>query len=175
MRKGFVLIIEGCDKTGKSSLAKAVGEMLKWPVLKFGQPGPRGALVEYQGALLDHEGPFVADRFHLGESVYGPIYRHTLGINQFDVRALEHQIDERGGGLLVLMEDQPDKIAARFREWDESFAKDGDIVKICDGFERQFSMARMPKIRLTWHPQLPTFVANIAYNAAWRTRLGETA
>lgn len=165
----FVVIFEGCDKTGKTTTAKRLGEMLEWPVLKFGQPGPEGAFAEYARALVTHDGPFIADRFYMGESVYGPIYRGTEPMRADHVEEVEEILFARGA-LLVLMEDYPFKVAERFREHNEDFAKDGDILKIMNKYEELFRACRLPKIRATLNEQLPVVIANLAVQLSWRER-----
>lgn len=167
-KKGFVIVLEGCDKVGKSTVAAQLSQLLSWPVLKFGQPGPDGAFKEYCYALAHQDGPFIADRFHIGESVYGPIYRGA-GMNQFDARHIENELRERGC-LLVLMEDAPERIIARFKEHDETFAKEEHVRAIISHFDELFWRSRLPKIRASLHQHLATNIGNIYFHMTWRER-----
>lgn len=158
----FVIVIEGCDKCGKTSLATQLSAMLNWPVVKSSQPGPMGAVHEYIAALHTNTGPFIADRFHLGESVYGPLYRGGFGVNQYDFREIERLLSARGA-LLVLMEDDPAWIVTRFRQLNEDFARADDIPKLLDGFDREFHRSRLPKLRFRWHPHIPFLVSDVVH------------
>lgn len=65
----FVIVIEGADKTGKSTLAASLVKFTGWPVAHMRQPaspGPDVALQECLDALEHQKGPFIADRFHVG-------------------------------------------------------------------------------------------------------------
>lgn len=157
----FVIVIEGCDKCGKTSLAKRLRDRFDWPIVKCSQPKPGGAVAEYMSAIANQPGPFIADRFHLGESVYGPIYRGTPRLDGLDCRAIEDQLIDRGS-LLVLMEDRPDRIAERFKRLGESFARASDITRILVDFELEWRRSRLAKIRATWDDGLPDVVAAVA-------------
>lgn len=159
---GFVIVIEGCDKTGKTSLATALSSMLGWPVVKCVQPGPGGAVKEYLSKLSDNRGPFIADRFHLGESVYGPIYRDTPPIRQPYLDIIESVLLSRGS-LLVLMEDRVDRIVERFKRLDESFAKIRDVLLIARNFDLEWRRSRLAKIRATWDEALPGVVSDVVW------------
>jgi thymidylate kinase len=170
----FVIVIEGCDKTGKSTMAAQLSAMLEIPVKKFGQPGPEGAAAEYHRALDGTPGSFICDRFHLGESVYGPIYRKVAPMNQFDVRAIENKLLKRGC-LLVLMEDSPERIIERFKQHNEDFARGDDVHRIVAEFERVYLQSRLSKIHIILHPAAPSVVANIVRLATWREQFAAEA
>jgi len=170
----FVIVMEGCDKTGKTTTAQALGEMLEWPVLKFGQPGPEGAFSEYLDALVKHDGPFIADRFHMGESVYGPIYRGTPPMHDDQVSEIEELLFARGA-LVVLMEDEPQAVIARFKQHREDFAREDDVYKIMNGYEDLFRACRLPKMRATLNDTLPVVIANLVVQLTWRERAEASA
>lgn len=151
----FAIVIEGCDKTGKSSLATTLHYALGWPVVKSSQTtGPDAALQEYLDVLEHEKGHFIADRFHLGESVYGPIYRGTLPMGAVAVGLVEERLLNRGC-LLVLMEDKPDAVVARFKALDESFAREADVPDILEKFDLEWRRSRLAKIRARWDPLVP--------------------
>jgi len=145
----FVVVIEGCDKTGKSTLAGLLAKDLGWPVVKMNQPrtpGPHVAAQECLDVLGAQKGPFIADRFHLGESVYGPIYRGTLPMDHVDMRLIETRLQARGC-LLVLMTDSVKMIIARFKALKEDFAKEGDVRDIVEKYQVEWERSRLAKIR----------------------------
>lgn len=158
-RDRFVVVVEGCDKTGKSSLASALHGALGWPVWKFGQPEGDPAM-EYVRALSREPGPFVADRFHLGESVYGPIYRGTPPLPKHVNEAIEEMLLDRGA-LLVLMVDDPDSIARRFKSEGEGFAKVEHVGAIVEQFDRLWLRSRLPRVKLHWCSTAPALVARL--------------
>jgi hypothetical protein len=172
MSKGFAIIIEGCDKTGKTTLANHLASMLQWPVLKFGQPGPAGAFAECMAAAQEYDGPFIADRFHLGESVYGPIYRKRSGISAVEAKEIEGALHARGA-LLVLMEDDPSGIVRRFKELDEDFAKETDVPAICDKFEALWLQSHLAKLRFVLRDGLAFAMAHTVGHMFASQRLRE--
>jgi hypothetical protein len=149
---GFVLVVEGCDRTGKTSLCEYVRDFLQQtiPVLKFSQP-KGDAVLEYQQALADHPGSFIADRFHMGESVYGPIYRGTPPVPNSRIAALEGDLDRRGA-LVVYMTDTEENIRRRFEAHGEDFAKGEHVREILDRYDAEFARCALPKVRLVWSP-----------------------
>ena len=150
MSDRFVIVIEGVDKTGKSSLAAALRETLGWPVVKSSQTtGPDAALQEYLDVLEHQKGHFIADRFHLGESVYGPVYRGTPPMDDAAVRLVEIRLLERGC-LLVLMEDYAAAIAGRFKAHGEDFARAADVSDLLLRFDNEWRRSRLAKIRARW-------------------------
>jgi hypothetical protein len=157
---GFVVVVEGCDKVGKSTLAAGLHELLGWPVVKFSQPALGGATKEYLAALAAHDGPFIADRFHLGESVYGPLYRKSSPMNQYDVRLIENALLDRGA-LLVLMEDAAENIIARFKALSEDFAREQDVPVILREFGKLWRQSRLAKVRATLDDKLPLVIAGV--------------
>lgn len=84
----MLIVIEGPDKTGKTTLAKAVAERLGFKYVHFSAPKGNPA-DEYIDFLLNLKEPTVCDRFHLGEFVYGPIFRGKAGITDLELVTIE--------------------------------------------------------------------------------------
>ena len=61
----MIIVVEGADKTGKTTLAKDLADHLGWEYKHFGPPGPDPAL-DYVTFLRDLKTPVVCDRFFLG-------------------------------------------------------------------------------------------------------------
>jgi thymidylate kinase len=87
----MLIIIEGADKTGKTTLAKAIAKRFGYHYYHSGPPKRRPA-DEYIDFLLDLKYSTVCDRFHLGELVYGPMFRGTIGINEREFRVIEYML-----------------------------------------------------------------------------------
>lgn len=68
------MVIEGCDKAGKTTLAQEISAKLGYSYYHFGAPGPNPA-DEYADFLINLTKPTVCDRFYYGENVYGPLLR----------------------------------------------------------------------------------------------------
>jgi hypothetical protein len=82
------IIIEGADKTGKTTLANAIVKKFGCKYVHFGKPKKRAA-TEYAEYLLSTNENQVCDRFHLGELVYGPIFRGGAAIDDVEFATIE--------------------------------------------------------------------------------------
>lgn len=84
----MLIVIEGPDKTGKTTLAKAIERELGYEYKHFS--APKGSPAdEYIDFLLALKRPTVCDRFHLGELVYGPMFRGKAGITPLELVTIE--------------------------------------------------------------------------------------
>lgn len=159
---GFVVVVEGCDRTGKTTFCEYLSRFLHWPIVKFSQP-VGDAITEYTQALAQHPESFIADRLHLGESVYGPIYRGTKPIDRSTFEAFEGDLAKRGA-LVVLMTDTPERIRARFVSCGEDFAKGDHVAEIVDRFNDEFARSALPKLRMNM--ALGTQMEKVVHTAA---------
>lgn len=82
------IVIEGADKTGKTTLSNAIVEKFGCKYVHFGKPKKRAA-TEYAEYLLSTNENQVCDRFHLGELVYGPIFRGGAAIDDVEFATIE--------------------------------------------------------------------------------------
>jgi thymidylate kinase len=82
------IIIEGADKTGKTTLSNAIRERFHSEYVHFGKPKKHPA-TEYAEYALSNDGNLVLDRFYLGELVYGPLLRGKCGISPLEFATLE--------------------------------------------------------------------------------------
>lgn len=84
----MLIVIEGPDKTGKTTLAKAIAQQLGYEYKHFS--APKGSPAdEYIDFLLALKRPTVCDRFHLSELVYGPMFRGKAGITPLELVTIE--------------------------------------------------------------------------------------
>jgi hypothetical protein len=85
-----IIILEGCDGSGKTTLANWLRDELGYHIVKTGPPAPGAstfksyttALLEAVEAAVYNGHRTVFDRHYLGETIYGPLLRgrDTLGI-----------------------------------------------------------------------------------------------
>lgn len=85
-----IIVLEGADASGKSTLAKKLVEALDGEYVKFSQP-VKPPYEEYLRFLLNHDPAktYILDRFMYGELVYGPIFRGAAGFSMLDLNYLE--------------------------------------------------------------------------------------
>lgn len=95
----MIIIIEGADRTGKTSLANEICKAFHYDYKHFGVPGPKPA-DEYLDFLLNLKTPTVCDRFYVGELVYGPMLRKKESITPFQRLTIERVIRYLGGFII---------------------------------------------------------------------------
>lgn len=168
-----ILIIEGCDKTGKTSLAQMLHRMTGAHVIKVSQPTTDDPLEEYRQHVNKLEYArynfTIFDRFHLGEFVYGPIFRKATP-NPFRAGRLEYDL-ARLCASVVLMEDTAEQIKARFAEHGEDFAQAQHVDEILERYEQVYQWSTLNRWRTTWStdPAQQTSIANHALRfVGWR-------
>ncbi len=129
--KNLKIIVEAPDNCGKSTLIKNLIKHYKFPfqVLHYyANPGPnykKFGRELYEGMFqIFHQNPYViADRSHLGESVYGPIYRNQSGDYIFGIEKKFNTSEI----ILIVLVDEPENLIAR--EDGLSFSVDPIIKK----------------------------------------------
>lgn len=95
----MLVIIEGADKTGKSTLAHAIEKRFGYSYRHFGAPGPDPGR-EYAEFLASLKEPTVCDRFYIGEQVYGPLLRGKAIITNLQKAVIERYCRFRGAVLI---------------------------------------------------------------------------
>ena len=136
------IVIEGLDKTGKSTLARFLSERLGMPIKKFSNPGAgEDAAVEYAEFIVSSQA-CVVDRMHLSEMAYGPVMRGESTVDENVQRVIEGLLAKRGS-VGVYCSAEYDDLVARFKADGEDFIKPEDIVAIKNGFDSALSTSTM--------------------------------
>lgn len=131
--KKINVIIEGCDCTGKTTLARRVSSDLGFIYVKVQNP-----VDENDGSKMNHEllemlnyrRGMVLDRGLLGESVYGPIIR---GYSISYMRELEIELGSHV--VLIVLTADTDTVLERF---DDEFITKEQIPRILERFDAEF-------------------------------------
>jgi len=84
----MLIIIEGPDKSGKTTLAKKIEEKFHYKYAHFSSPGNNPAS-EYASFFSSISSPTVCDRSYFGERVYGPLLRGTSKISNLQYAVIE--------------------------------------------------------------------------------------
>lgn len=93
------IIIEGADKTGKTTLSNAIIKKFGSEYVHFGKPKKHPA-TEYAEYALANNGNLCLDRFYLGELVYGPLLRGKAGIDDVEFATLERILRKKQAILI---------------------------------------------------------------------------
>lgn len=125
------IIIEGPDNVGKSTLISNLKNHYNTITLhNLHYSNVKGSNIEYckklyfeMFSLLTSDKSFICDRSHLGEMVYGPLYRDYSGEFVLDI---EKQFDTSEITLITLIDDAESLIE---RDDGLSFSTDIDIKR----------------------------------------------
>lgn len=100
IRAAMIILIEGPDGTGKTTLAKLLCDAYGMEYLHFGIPD-RHPMDYWFETLSKIDKPTVIDRLHISEEVYGPIYREGSQLSAHDYWLMEGWLWARDGCLLL--------------------------------------------------------------------------
>lgn len=135
-----VIVAEGCDGTGKTTLAAALARRHGYEVLHSGRTPDGTDLAERYQALLAIPGKIILDRSFISELVYGPLDHGRSRLTLHDTASLARRVAARGG-VLVHLTGRPGIIAARLRTRDGPAAPAaGRIRAIIDAYHETFAL-----------------------------------
>lgn len=133
-----IIIIEGIDGSGKSTLANMIQEAAskKYKVIRTHRGPMKGSVVEeYVAPLLEIKDDelLIADRWHIGEMIYGPIYR---GISYVDsvIEHIENILDDLGAVKLVMLTPR-EIVKERLGSRGEDYLQEEDFDQVFDFYE----------------------------------------
>ncbi len=127
--------VDGCDKTGKSTLIKFLSEQLGYEVVKFSQPETDNPFKEYEDFLIKTAGNkkhYICDRSWLSENIYGPIYRDK-GLTEKEFERLD-TLCKANNDLFIITHQDPNIVAENFIIEKEEFAQQKDIEALLNWF-----------------------------------------
>lgn len=100
----MIIILEGCDGVGKTTLADRLHEQLPFAWRMSQGPLKDDPYRVYEEGLAVWDGvtPIICDRWHLGELVYGPMYRGESQVDEVGRWHIEAFLQARGASQLIL-------------------------------------------------------------------------
>lgn len=134
----MLAIIEGIDRIGKSTCASHLVNMHGFARFHFGKPEgdtTRDRAMFQKGSFkttmpifaeLGHRTNIVLDRAHLGESVYGPIYRGDSGVDLGYLNELEQQFDHDEVAMVLVVHRDLELVRSRDDGEGYDAAKNGE-------------------------------------------------
>lgn len=133
----MLIVLEGVDGAGKSTLADRLIHALGDEHLRLHQGPLKGdPLKEYEWELGRMYSPssgihIVADRWHVGELVYGPLYRGVSKLTPAMTRHVELYLDKLGAYKVVVSENIH-VINKRLKSRGEDFLQDHHVGLVWD-------------------------------------------
>jgi thymidylate kinase len=133
-----VVVLEGCDGTGKTTLATALAAQHGYTVVHSGRtPDDVDLLARYR-SILAIPGKIVLDRSFISELVYRPLQYGRSRLTTSDVTQLALLVAARGG-VLVHLTSHPETIVARLRRRDGSAPPLERIHALTDAYRSVFA------------------------------------
>lgn len=124
----MLIVLEGCDCTGKTTLARQLDTIIREtssrPIhhLHFGPPKERDPRREWLPPINDYRPGrehFIIDRLHIGDEVYGPLYRGERWLTDAGRREIDLVL-YRKGAVLVHTVANADVVHERMQQPDDS-------------------------------------------------------
>lgn len=177
-----IIIIEGCDGTGKSTLACGLAEVLGWRYHHEGKP-EQPAFEYYMNLASTIPGGVVMDRAHLGELVYPKVKTQEgrPGLERWQQHAIERVLAARGA-VLVHARASRVWIERVFATRGEAYMNDGEIELVISLFECAVNQSILPKVswqvergeiaRLAWFETIVAQARDAQHHASTMTRHG---
>lgn len=140
----MIIILEGENKTGKTTLAHYIRDNHNFKYVKCNQP--KGSPYdEYIGILegLSYLDDLVIDRFCYGELVYGPIYRGKSALSEKELIKIEsrlHVLEAR----LIYCKNSIEDIQKLFDKEKEEFANKDKVKETLELYDEVISCANIP-------------------------------
>jgi thymidylate kinase len=128
------IIIEGLDKTGKSTLAAYLSDRLGMPIKKFSAPEKdKDPTPEYLFFLANAE-PHILDRCYMSEMAYGPVMRGASWIDR-RMQTIVEEVALRAGSSGVFCFATEKELAERFVKDREEFLPIEKAMAVQKNFE----------------------------------------
>lgn len=126
----MLILLEGLDRTGKTTLANAIAERLQAPVIHKSQPANDWYL-EYVAPLGGHRHglDLVLDRWHWGELVWPAVFGRDSIMTPLDFRYVDGVMTKLGG-VVVLGTGDFDTL------WQDAVANDEPAVQVPNAREK---------------------------------------
>lgn len=117
----MIIILEGPDGSGKTTLANALAKQTKYPIKHCVQPKPdeSGMLGMYLNLIKSNKN-LILDRSWYSEMVYGPVMRGTSEISYPDMYLLEQALVKHGA-IIIHCTDKPEVLWCRCAKRGEDY------------------------------------------------------
>jgi thymidylate kinase len=132
------IVIEGCDGTGKSTLAEHLATEHGFTVIHSPRTPDHVDLAGRYRRILAEPGLLALDRAFVSELVYGPLYRGRTRMSWEDTFDLAESVKNRAGVFLHLT-GTPGAVAARLAARDGHTPELSELTALIDAYRRVFA------------------------------------
>lgn len=147
----MIIIIEGPDGSGKTTLAEKLHKQTKYPIVHMSQPNSEEEkklmLGEYLQTVRNGKN-MIFDRCWYSEMVYGPIMRGGSAISYPDMYMLEEQL-AKAGAIIIYATGPKAALWQRCQKRGEDYiTARSDFNAICENFDKIMSIPHhIPVVR----------------------------
>lgn len=131
----MLIVLEGVDGAGKTTLTERLLHQFPDAIRLHSGPLKEDPFRAYEWRLRDYRPDssqvIITDRWHVGELIYGPLYRGASKLTAAGARHVEMYLDKLGAHKLVVTADIG-TIAYRLRTRGEDFLQDNHVGLVWD-------------------------------------------
>jgi hypothetical protein len=164
----MLIIIEGCDNTGKSTLAKHLMDVFSLQYVHCNKPQGKTRkeiLAEYLSLYDGIRFPTVVDRGHFGEFVYSNLWRKGCLLTPSDYELIDNFIKDKFGFAVVIhAKANFSDIVDRCRINKEQLLSIHDIEKCCNMFDFIMGISKIPVIEYNSSIEKPEDLSSFLCN-----------
>ena len=143
----MLIVIEGADCTGKTTLARRLASDTGARIIHRGAPTrplPDEYTTDLEDAAVDGPG-LVLDRWHIGELVYGPLYRGGTDMTPAIFEQIEDRLLELGA-VLIHATDTVRNVLHRMQQRGETFLQPQHVPFVLNKFAQCVKASRLPRL-----------------------------
>jgi thymidylate kinase len=151
------IIVEGCDASGKTTIQEVMKEIIRHSFIVHTSAPTKGNSKEYFSSLLDKlmefmdiiNQPIFLDRFHIGELVYGSIFRPETIDEAVEKRLydMENTLLKQDVKMLYVTASS-ETIVKRIQNRGDWYVKVSDVEDILARYEKALAKSKLPIFRL---------------------------
>lgn len=151
------IIFEGCDASGKTTIQEIMKEIIRHAFIIHTSAPTKGNSKEYFSSLLEKliefidiiNQPLFVDRFHIGELVYGSVFRPETIDEAVEKKLYDMEKDLLRQDVKILyVTASPETIVKRIQNRGDWYVKVSDVEAILNGYEKALVKSRLPIFRL---------------------------